>query len=155
MGAQRALGRGRRSPAALDTVVVGLVDRLARRLRYARRVCRTVVLRLRFDDFKRASRSRTLVRATSSTDSNLFIARALLVAARPLILRRGVTLVGITLSGIERDSGQLALPLDGHEEGALDTTLDAVRERFGTAAITRATLLGSSTDPGLTPWLEL
>ncbi|MEY2505469.1 MAG: polymerase [Verrucomicrobiota bacterium] len=153
IGSQRAVGRNALTPDQLDGVIVALVDRVTRRMRRAGITGRTVVLRLRFDDFKRASRSRTLARATASTDSILFIARALLVAAGPLIQRRGVTLVGITLSGIERDSGQLALPLDGHDEGALDTTLDAVRERFGTAAITRATLLGS-TDPGLEPWLE-
>jgi DNA polymerase-4 len=67
MGAQRALGRGRRTPAALDAVIVGLVDRLARRLRAARRVCRTVMLRLRFDDFSRASRAHTLDEATAQT----------------------------------------------------------------------------------------
>src|ERR671931_1377622 len=60
MGAQRALGRGARSPEELDAIVVALVDRLARRLRAARRVCRTVVLRLRFADFSRATRSHTL-----------------------------------------------------------------------------------------------
>jgi len=151
IGSQRALGRNALSPDQLDGVIVALVDRVTRRMRKAQITGRTVVLRLRFDDFKRASRSRTLARATASTASILFIARALLVAAGPLIQRRGVTLVGITLSGIERDSGQLALPLHGHE--ALDATLDEVRERFGTAAITRATLLGT-TDPGLAPWLE-
>jgi DNA polymerase-4 len=153
IGSQRALGRNTLSPDQLDGVVVALVDRVTRRMRRAKITGRTVVLRLRFDDFKRASRSRTLVRATSATDSILFIARALLVAAAPLIQRRGITLVGITISGIERDSGQLVLPLHGHDEGALDATLDEVRERFGSAAISRATLLGS-TDPGLTPWLE-
>src|SRR3954451_7667068 len=59
-GARRALGRRRRSPEELDAVLVALVDRLARRLRAARRVCRTVVLRLRFDDFSRATRSHTM-----------------------------------------------------------------------------------------------
>ncbi len=153
IGSQRALGRNALSLAQLDGVVVALVDRVTRRMRRAKITGRTVVLRLRFDDFKRASRSRTLVRATAATDSILFVARALLAAAAPLIANRGVTLVGITVSGIERDSGQLALPLHGHAEDALDTTLDEVRERFGTAAISRATLLGSA-DPGLTPWLE-
>jgi DNA polymerase-4 len=153
IGSQRALGRNALSPDELDGVVVALVDRVTRRMRRAKITGRTVALRLRFDDFKRASRSRTLVRATSATDSILYIARALLVTAVPLIECRGVTLVGITISGIERDSAQLALPLHGHDEGALDATLDEVRERFGTAAISRATLLGS-TDPGLEPWLE-
>src|SRR4051812_41280498 len=60
MGAQRAIGRGRHPPAELDATLVALVDRLARRLRAARRVCRTVMLRLRFADFSRATRSHTL-----------------------------------------------------------------------------------------------
>ena len=63
MGAQRALGRGPRSPADLDATLVALVDRLGRRLREAHRVCRTVVLRLRFGDFTRATRSQTLSQA--------------------------------------------------------------------------------------------
>ncbi len=153
IGSQRALGRNAMTPKQLDGVIVALVDRVTRRMRRAGLTGRTIALRLRFDDFKRASRSRTLARATAATDSILFIARALLEAAGPLIQRRGVTLVGITISGIERDSGQLALPLHGHDAGTLDATLDDVRERFGTAAITRATLLGT-TDPGLEPWLE-
>jgi DNA polymerase-4 len=153
IGSQRALGRNAMTPEQLDGVIVALVDRVTRRMRRASIEGRTVVLRLRFDDFTRASRSRTLARATAATDSVLFVARALLRAARPLVQRRGVTLVGITISGIERDSGQLTLPLYGHDAAALDATLDEVRERFGTAAITRATLLGT-TDPGLTPFLE-
>src|SRR5712691_3905949 len=51
IGSQRALGRSPRSPDALDAVVVGLVDRVTRRMRAAGRVGRTIVLRLRFDDF--------------------------------------------------------------------------------------------------------
>ena len=60
IGSQRALGRSPRSPEAVDAVVVGLVDRVTRRMRAAGRVGRTVVLRLRFDDFSRATRSHTL-----------------------------------------------------------------------------------------------
>lgn len=151
IGTQRALGRAARSAAELDGVLVALVDRVTRRMRRAELTGRTIVLRLRFDDFARASRSRTLPRPTASTDSVLFVMRALFAASRPLVERRGVTLVGITISGLEEDSGQLALPLERRDRAALDTTLDDVRERFGTAAITRAALLG--TDPGLSAWL--
>ncbi len=56
IGSQRALGRTQRSPDALDAVVVGLVDRVTRRMRAAGRIGRTVVLRLRFDDFSRVTR---------------------------------------------------------------------------------------------------
>ena len=60
IGSQHALGRARRTPAGIDQVVVGLVDRVTRRMRAARRVGRTVMLRLRFGDFARATRSHTL-----------------------------------------------------------------------------------------------
>jgi DNA polymerase-4 len=142
MGAQHALGRRRRSHGELDTVLVGLVDRLTRRLRAARRLCRTVVLRLRFDDFSRATRSHTLPRATARTTTILATARGLLAAALPTIERRGTTLIGITLTNLESaDALQLVLPFDREPDGALDTALDAVRDRYGTAAITRAVLL--------------
>jgi DNA polymerase-4 len=149
MGAQRALGRRRRSPEELDSALLGLVDRLARRLRAARRVCRTVTLRLRFDDYSRATRSHTLAEATARTEVILAEARELLAAAMPLIERQGITLVGVALGNLG-DAGavQLALPFDGYRASALDTALDAVRDRFGSSAITRAVLLGH--DPGFT-----
>ena len=149
IGSQRALGRSRRSHDEIDAVVVGLVDRVTRRLRAAARVGRTVVLRLRFDDFTRATRSHTLPHSTANTQTILDTARALLATATPMIERRGLTLVGIAIGNL--DSGgavQLMLPLDRYRSGALDAALDEVRVRFGSAAITRAVLLGR--DQGLT-----
>ena len=67
IGAQRALGRSRKSADEIDAALLGLVDRVTRRMRAAGRVGRTVVLRLRFDDFSRATRSGTLQRATAET----------------------------------------------------------------------------------------
>jgi len=148
IGAQHALGRSPRSWKALDAVLLGLVDRLARRLRAARRVCRTVVLRLRFDDFSRATRSHTLSDATAQTRTILATARGLLAAAMPMIERQGITLVGVALGNLSDDGSiQLALPFDRERASALDTALDDVRERYGSAAITRAVLLGR--DQGL------
>jgi DNA polymerase-4 len=148
IGAQRALGRMPRSWEALDAVVVALADRLARRLRAARRACRTVVLRLRFDDFSRATRSHTLPEATARTRTILAMARGLLSTAMPMIERRGITLVGLTLTNLEDAAAvQLALPFERH--GALDATLDIVRDRFGSGAITRAVLLGRDDGPSV------
>ena len=149
IGAQRALGRSPRSWDALDAVLVALVDRLARRLRAARRVCRTVVLRLRFDDFSRATRSHTVSEATAQTRTILVTARALLATAMPMIERKGITLVGVALANLG-DGGaiQLALPFDRERAAALDAALDDIRERFGFGAITRAVLLGR--EQGLT-----
>jgi DNA polymerase IV len=141
MGTQHALGRRRRSAEELDAILVAIVDRIARRLRTARRVCRTVVLRLRFDDFTRATRSHTLPFATQQTEPILATARALLATATPTIERQGLTLVGVALGNLEdADTVQLVLPFDRRR--ALDATLDSVRDRFGSTAITRAVLLG-------------
>ena len=149
IGSQRALGRSPRSLAAVDAVVVGLVDRVTRRMRAAERVGRTVVLRLRFDDFSRASRSHTLPHATAETQAILATARGLLTTATPMIQRQGLTLVAIAVANLDDDCAvQLSLPFDRHSGGALDAALDAIRDRFGTAAITRAVLLGR--DQGLT-----
>jgi DNA polymerase IV len=149
IGSQRALGRSPQSPDAVDATLVALVDRVTRRMRAARRVGRTVVLRLRFDDFSRATRSHTLPRATAHTPTILATARWLLIAATPMIERQGLTLVGVTVGNLE-DGGavQLTLPLDRHSGYALDTALDEVRDRFGSTAVTRAVLLGR--DQGLT-----
>jgi DNA polymerase-4 len=143
IGAQRAIGRGPHSAAALDAVLVGLVDRVTGRLRTARRVCRTVVIRLRFADFTRATRSHTLGEATARTSTILVTARGLLSEATPMIEAQGLTLLGIALSNLADDGAvQLALALDRHRPASLDATLDDVRERFGKSAITRAVLLG-------------
>ena len=149
IGSQRALGRWPKSPEAIDAVVVGLVDRVTRRMRVAGRVGRTVVIRLRFDDFSRASRSHTLPHATAHTQTILATARGLMATAMPIIERQGITLVGVAVANLESDRAvQLTLPFDRHSSGALDAVLDEVRKRFGTAAITRAVLLGR--DQGLT-----
>jgi DNA polymerase-4 len=147
IGSQRALGRSRRSAEAVDATVVALADRVTRRMRAAQRVGRTVVLRLRFDDFSRATRSHTLPRATASTEEILATARGLLAAAMPLIERQGLTLVGLSVANLcDARAVQLVLPFDGHSGNALDAALDDVRDRFGSTAVTRAVLLGR--DPG-------
>ncbi len=148
IGAQRALGRRRRSDLEIDATLIGLVDRVTRRMRTAHRVGRTVVLRLRFDDFARATRSTTLAHATADTSAILAAARGLLCAARPEIRERGLTLVGVSVANVEdANAVQLALPLAGPDTAPLDAALDEVRERFGSAAITRAVLLGR--EPGI------
>src|SRR4029079_7979095 len=139
IGAKRALGRSPKSPAAIDEALVALVERVARRMRAARRVGRTVVLRLRFADFSRATRSHTLPRATAGTGPILAAARGLLAAAAPLIEHQGLTLVGIAVTNLDDERAvQLVLPFDRDVEGALDTAVDEVRARFGSRAITRA-----------------
>jgi DNA polymerase IV len=143
MGSQRAIGRRSKSAASIDVVLVAIVDRLARRLRAARRVCRTVILRLRFDDLTRATRSHTLPQATAQTQTILATARELVLKATPMIERQGITLIGLTLTNLDNDRAiQLTLPFDRRWVPSLDAALDELRDRFGSSAVTRAVLLG-------------
>lgn len=148
VGAQRALGRGHRPRAEIAASLLGLVDRVSRRLRRGDRRCRTVVLRLRFGDYSRATRSRTMPEPTDRTSQIGETARQLLDEAWPLVEQRGLTLIGVTLTSLsDGREPQLTLPFD--PAGGLDAALDGVRERFGTAAITRAALLGQSGEDGV------
>jgi len=120
---------------------------VTRRVRAARRVGRTVVLRLRFDDYSRATRSHTLAHPTARTQVVLEAARELLTAAEPVIETRGLTLIGIAVSNLADDLPiQLQLPLHRDDGALLDAALDEIRTRYGTNAITRAVLLGRRPD---------
>lgn len=152
IGAQAAIGRGRHTPDDIDATAVALVDRVTHRMRAANRSGRTVILRLRFDDFSRATRSHTLGRATQHTPTVLRTVRLLLETAGPLIRERGITLVGISVTNFDAgDAVQLELPFDRHgcsggelptSAGfALDEAIDEVKHKFGNRSLTRAVLL--------------
>jgi DNA polymerase-4 len=147
IGSQRALGRRPRPPDELEAVLIGLVDRVARRLRTAQRVCRTVVLRLRFADYSRATRSSTLSEPTAFTDTLVHTATGLLRASMPMIRRRGLTLIGVALANLA-DQAAIQLTLPFERAGRLDAAVDDVRARFGSKVITRGVLVGR--DPGVT-----
>ena len=73
-------------------------------------------------------------------------ATGLLRTSLPMIERRGCTLIGIALANlIDQGPIQLLLPLDRARN--LDATIDRVRDRFGSGAITRGALVGQ--DPGV------
>jgi DNA polymerase-4 len=147
VGAQRAFRPSSLTLAAIDPVAVGLVDRVTRRMRTASRIGRTVVLRLRFGDFSRATRSRTMPAASAQTRVILATARELLVEAMPMIERRGLTLLGVSVTNLDDGADQLALRAEDDRGIALDEAVDEVRRRYGTTALTRAVLLGRR--PGL------
>jgi DNA polymerase-4 len=157
IGAQCALGRRQRPFAEVDATLAALVDRVSRRMRAAHRAGRTVTLRLRFDDFGRATRSRSLLKATMQTRTLLETARTLLAEARPLIETRGLTLVGVAVSNLDAE-GHVQLSLFDEATGRatdeatadrLDVALDAVRDRFGSSLLTRAATLGRDLGPSV------
>jgi DNA polymerase-4 len=148
VGAQQAMGRGDWSAPYVDRALMGLVERVTRRLRKVGRRGRTVTLRLRFDDFTRATRSSTFAAATDETRAVLEAARRLLADARPLVAVRGLTLIGVAVSNLDDgENRQLELPF-ARRGSMIDSAMDDVRRRFGSTAVTPAALLGR--DPELT-----
>ncbi len=144
MGSQRALGRRPKKHGELDALLREIVDRVTHRMRNADRVGRTVVLRFRFDDFSRATRSRSMDVSTAATDRILAVAAELLAEMQPTIKSKGITLLGLSVTNLsDASSIQLALPFaDG---SPLDAALDGVRDKFGSAAIGRAGSIGRDT----------
>lgn len=147
IGSQRALGIRSRTAEEIDVMLTQIVDRLARRLRDGDRGCRRVVLRLRFGDFTKATRSRSLRFPSDRTAVLLAAARGLLAAALPEIEARGITLIGVSFGQLVRgEDVPQELAIEWGESARLDTVADAVRDRFGAASLARATQLGR--DPG-------
>jgi DNA polymerase IV len=150
IGAQCALGRRPRPFEEVEATLAALVDRVTRRMRAAHRAGRTITVRLRFGDFSRVTRSRSLLTATMQTRAVLETALALLREARPLIDERGLTLVGVAVGNLDSDGNvQLELPFRAQDDDSLDVALDAVRDRFGGSAVTRAAALGHDLNPSV------
>jgi DNA polymerase-4 len=150
IGAQCALGRRPRPFGEVEATLAALVDRVTRRMRSGSRAGRTVTLRLRFGDFSRATRSRSLLKATMQTRAILETSLTLLRTARPMIDERGLTLVGVAVGNLDTDGNvQLELPFETREDDSLDSALDAVRDKFGGSAVTRAASLGRELHPSV------
>ncbi len=115
-GSQRALGRARQplTSVELDAALARLLDRVVARMASAGFAGRTVVLRLRFGDYTRATRSQTLPDHVTTAAPLLAAARALLAAAAPLIERQGLTCIGVSVANVVDVSGthQLELGVD-------------------------------------------
>ncbi|HEX7740277.1 MAG TPA: DNA polymerase IV [Marmoricola sp.] len=143
IGAQSALGRRPRSYAEIDARLAGLVERVARRMRTAGRRGRTVTVRLRWGDMSRATRSHTLAIPTDRTDILLDTARALLRGEQLAVSRRGLTLIGVSVAHLESGASvQLSLPIDDGPGAELDVAVDLLRNKFGSGAVMRGSLLG-------------
>ncbi|MBU2662625.1 DNA polymerase IV [Actinoplanes bogorensis] len=149
IGAQCALGRRPRPFAEVEATLDALVDRVTRRMRSAHRAGRTVTLRLRFDDFGRATRSRSLLTATMQTRQIQETARQLLTEARELIAERGLTLVGVAVSNLDGDGHYQPSLFDEADDDRLDVAMDAVRDRFGSSSLTRAATIGRDLSPSV------
>ncbi len=146
IGSQQALGRGPKPPDTIEALLLGIVDRVTRRMRSAGRAGRTVTLRFRYDDFRRATRARSLAHPTAATEPIRDVALAILGEHREIWSDRGLTLIGLSvgnLVNVDDDTEQLMLPFGRKDRSQLDDAVDGLRDRFGHAALTRASLIGA------------
>ena len=163
MGAQAALGRQRAEPELVRATLGYLADRVAGRLRAAGQAGRTIQVRVRFGGLRSVTRSVTLPVAISTTLTITELATELAsnaLADHPQ--EREISLLAVSVSNLANEPGlQLVLPLgvgdDRHRVGsrigsarwAADRSVDAVRARFGRAAVGYATVMFS--DAGRVP----
>lgn len=116
-------------------------------MRGAGRTGGTVTIRLRFDDFTRSTSSRTIARPTAHTMAILDVARMLVRSRNAEITTKGITLLGVAVSGLDDNPAQLVLPLDIESGGELDETIDSIREKFGSSSLRRAVQAGRRERP--------
>ena len=153
IGAEETFAVDLHSAAACERELVRLVDRAGSRLRRAGLEARTITLKIRYENFETRTRSKTIPDATDVSTVMLATARELLAT---LDAARGVRLLGVSMSQLEPAAaaqGVLALGDDTaradlrlERRAAVDDAMDAVRDRFGTAALGPASLVSTRPD---------
>lgn len=143
VGSQHALGPGLTDIEDMAVVILGLADRVGRRLRAKGRMGSTLTLRARFPGPRSVTRSHTLPMPSASTAALSNLAMTLLERALADNAGEPVTLIGISVSNLTTDDHlQLELDLgdcdvlrpgsvDGMRRASLEGKVDEVREKFG------------------------
>jgi DNA polymerase-4 len=130
-------------PEVIHAHLLRLADQVAARLRTAGFVGRTVSLKVRFADFSTITRSRTLRQPTDVGKEIYDAVRALYDALG--LQRVRIRLVGVRLEGlVDAAAAPEQLALDAPEHGRRDAevAVDALRARYGSAAVRPARLVG-------------
>jgi DNA polymerase-4 len=130
--------------ARLEPLIHSQALRVGRRLRRSGLKGRVVQLKLKYSDFRLATRRTTLEDATD--DGQVLYRTALELLARAP-LERAVRLTGVSSQDFADDPAQLGLFTPGPNRGAqLNSALDRIAHKFGTHAITTADLAGERDD---------
>jgi DNA polymerase-4 len=151
VGAQSAFGGHEVSPELIRAVLGHLADRVAGRLRAKQRAGRTITVRVRFASMRAITRSVTVGQAVCSTLTLVELAERLVLQA---LADHGeehqISLLAISVSNlVDQPVLQLELPMQprlpdeaqrpgspiGAARWAVDHSVDAVRQRFGRAAV--------------------
>ena len=149
VGAQSALGRRRVKPELLRETLGYLADRVAGRLRAAHQAGRTVTVRVRFTGLRSVTRSLTVPVPISATLTLTEIAVQLArTALEDHPAEREITLLAMSVSNLrDQHSFQPELePSTGDKRWGVDHSVDAIRDKFGRAAVGYATIVFSGAD---------
>lgn len=138
-GAENTLAQDCGDRDELKRWLLDQAERVGVRLRRHDHTARTVTLKIKFNDFKAITRSRTLPQATKSTRAIFEVAADLLDAEA---LPRKVRLIGLSVSNFSQTAEQLPLyqDPDSQRDQKLDAALDAIRDRFGSKIMVRGRL---------------
>ncbi len=102
LGGERTLGEDIWAPEALYETLERIVEIVWERIAHKQARGRTVTLKLKFSDFRIATRARSLARPVESRAEFERLARELLGTELPLAMP--IRLMGLTLSKLERDA---------------------------------------------------
>jgi DNA polymerase IV len=142
VGHEETFARDHASPEWLGREVVRMADAVAGRLRRAGLSGRTVVLKVRFADFRTITRSATVPQPIDGGRAIAVVAKRLLDGVDP---SPGVRLLGVSVSALSEGGGQLSLEDGGAGSWSAATgAVDAIRDRYGDDAIVPAALAGPS-----------
>ncbi|MCU1358758.1 MAG: dinB [Ilumatobacteraceae bacterium] len=163
IGHEETFTHDRHTQDELMREAVRLADAVSSRLRAAGTGARTVSLKLRFADFETITRSSTVAAPIVTTKA---IVDAVQTMLSKIDVSAGVRLLGVSVSGFGEPAEQLSMD-DLMTAGSTDrpvaadwvaasSTIDAIRERFGSTSIGPASAM--STDglrlvrPGAQQW---
>jgi DNA polymerase-4 len=138
IGHEHTFDRDTIDVSKLEATLLDVAESVASRLRHHDLSASAVQLKLRYEGFETLTRQAPLPRQTRESEP-LYDAGVTLLR-RTLVAGRGVRLIGLTAINLSSDQ-QLTLFDRSDRTDRLARSLDAVRERFGENAITRARLL--------------
>ena len=149
IGHEETFASDRHTHLELQRELVRMADAVAGRLRAHGTGARTFSLKVRFDGFRTITRSTTLPAAVDTAHAIIGAVTPLLDAVDPT---PGVRLLGVSASNFAAAAEQLSLeelmsddgstPATAAEWQAAEQTVDAIRTRFGSAAIGPASAVG-------------
>lgn len=145
---ERTFNTDLQEPAVIRAELYALADKVASRLRSKQLRARCIGIKLRHHDFTTITRQATIAPPTDESRVIVETVQRLLaewLRDKPSVQLR---LLGVAASDLlPAMQGDLFAIESGSNESRLDGTLDEIRQRFGSSAVARASLLSAKQRP--------